>query len=99
MIFVEPHPPLSINTTQDLQKHEEEILRRISAIPSGGELFMLNPLLLLADLQVEMGAELKTQIVAKIPELANLPSAPYTTLKASNSRRPWLRIRVSGLFR
>jgi hypothetical protein len=95
---IPPHSPLSINTPQDLDNHKKEILRRINALPNGGGLFMLNPLLLLADLQVELGKDLEVQILAKTPGLASLPSAPYAALKAAKSPQPGLRVRILGLF-
>ncbi|MBI3016111.1 MAG: hypothetical protein HYY65_13860 [Candidatus Tectomicrobia bacterium] len=45
---------LSIGSYAELLKHEQEILRRIRAVPNGGNLFLIHPFLLFEDIGVEL---------------------------------------------
>lgn len=92
------YSPLLIDTSYDLENHKPEILRRINGLPNGGVLFTLHPFRLLADLRIELSEDCKRQILAKTPELADLPDAPYTAMKAAGATKAGLRVRVLGLF-
>lgn len=88
---------LVISTYAELLKHEKEILRRIEAVPNGGNLFLIHPFLLFEDIGVVLSEKAKTDILAVEPRLSGLSSVPYKALKASKSSQSY-RIHLKGLF-
>jgi hypothetical protein len=58
-------PPLAIRSFDDLVKAEREILQRIAKTPNGGNLFMLHPFRLFADVEVKLPKELEAEIVRR----------------------------------
>jgi hypothetical protein len=90
-------PRLPISSYAELVQNEREILRRIEALPNGGNLFMIHPFLLLADVGVELSERARTEILRAEPRLAGLSAVPYRALRASRSPQTY-QIRLRGLF-
>lgn len=82
----------------ELTEHEPEILRRINAVPNGGNLFMTHPFMLFDDIGVEFSAAAREKLVAAEPQLANLSERPYNALKSSRSPQR-VRVHLKALFR
>ncbi len=91
------HAPIVITSRADLIAHEPEILRRIESTRHGGNLFMIHPFLLFADIGVQITETAREEITAAEPQLATLAEAPYRALKASGSRQR-IRVHLRGLF-
>jgi hypothetical protein len=49
--------PLRLSSLNELIAHEQELLRRIIAVPNGAQLLMLDPLRLLSEVSVELSSE------------------------------------------
>jgi hypothetical protein len=92
------HQPLKVRSFEELLRDEETILRRISEFPNGGNLFMIHPLRLLAEIGVILTPELEAQLVRRFPELSGLSTAPYDALKSSKAEQK-IRFHIRGLFR
>lgn len=92
------HPTLMIRTYEELLREEPAILRRIAETPNGGNLFMIHPLRLLADIEVNLTPELEAQLVRRFPELSGLSNTPYDALKSAVGAQK-VRVHVRGLFR
>ena len=94
-----PRPDLTIRSLEELRQQEGEILLRIQAYPDnlGGNLFVANPFLLLADVGVTLTDEAKQELIVQFPSLATLSEIPYQALQNSAARQG-IRIRLSGIF-
>jgi hypothetical protein len=91
-------PPLAIRSFDDLVKAEREILQRIAKTPNGGNLFMLHPFRLFADVEVKLPKELEAEIVRRFPELSGLSSTAYEALRNRGGHQN-VRFHIRGLFR
>jgi hypothetical protein len=91
-------PRLAVHSYEELMRHQPAILRRISDMPNGGNLFMIHPLRLLADIGVTLTPELEAQLIRRFPELSGLSSVPYDALKSAKGEQK-VRFNVRGLFR
>jgi len=91
-------PRSAIHSYEELMRHEPAILRRIADMPNGGNLFMIHPLRLLADIGVTLTPELETQLIRRFPELSGLSSVPYDALKSTEGEQR-VRFNIRGLFR
>ncbi|MBF5043198.1 hypothetical protein FGE12_12435 [Aggregicoccus sp. 17bor-14] len=91
-------PWCRIESFDDLARHQAAILERIEQLPSGGNLFLLHPFLLLEDLGVELGEDFKRGLVAKQPALATLSEQPYRALRAGGRTPQAVQVRLRGLF-
>ena len=89
--------PLSIDSYAELLDHEKEIIRRIEALPNGGNLFLMHPFMLFEDIGVDLSDEARAEILEIEPRLSNLSATPYQALKASKSPQSY-RIHLKGLF-
>jgi hypothetical protein len=96
-----PHEPrrpwLVVDSFDELMAHEAEIVARIAEMRNGGNLFMANPLMLLADLGIELTPRAHEELVQRVPELSALSPTPYLALKASLEPQT-IQIVVHGLF-
>ena len=91
-------PLIRISSLEELFRLEPEILARIERTPNGGNLFLIHPFLLLADIGVELSDTARQEIVHNQPEISGLSPIPYQAL--TNSRAPQtVRYRLKGLFR
>lgn len=89
---------LQIDSLEALMSHEEEIVARIAEIRNGGNLFLANPFMLLADMGVELSDQAKEEILEIEPSLSTVSKTPYESLKSSRCTQN-LQIEVKGLFR
>jgi hypothetical protein len=87
-----------VNTYHDLLLHEPEIVARINASLNGGNLFLAHPFQCLADLNVQLSAEVRAELIRAEPALSTLSLTAYTALKKSTKPEPVL-VTVRGLFR
>lgn len=89
---------IKINSLKDLERNETEILKRIEVTPNGGNLFMIHPFMLLADIGVNLSEQAKKEIVKVEPHLNALSQTPYRALKQSKAKQN-VRFHIHGLFR
>src|SRR5688572_25410003 len=92
------HAVFSIESYEELLRHERAILARIAALPNGGNLFMAHPFRLLGEIGVELSARAREEILRMHPELATLSDAPFDALRACGTEQP-IRYRLKGLFK
>ena len=90
--------PLTVNSWDELLKHEEEILRRIAHVINGGNLFITHPFQMLADIGVLLSDRTREEILAREPSLRGLSLLPYKALRDTPSEQH-IKFRVHGLFR
>lgn len=88
---------LKIGSLDELVSHEKEILERIAATRNGGNLYMANPFLLLADIGVDLSDQARQQMIAAEPHLSALSALPYNALKNSSDAQS-IRFHVHGLI-
>jgi len=93
-----PWSNIKVASFDELLKHEGEIIERIAATPNGGNLFMIHPLMLLADVGVELSERSIKEILEHEPYLSGLSPTPYQALKHSKEKQK-VRFHVHGLFR
>jgi hypothetical protein len=93
----QPRTWLKIDSLAELTQHADEVLERIALIPNGGNLFMIHPFLLLADLGVQLSEQAKAEIIREHPALSALSPTPYHALK-ENRHPQKLKFRLRGLF-
>ena len=89
--------PLEIDAVDDLHRHEAEIVRRISEVQHGGNLFVANPLRFLQDVEVVLSQKAQEELLAAHPNLAMADNLGYDALRGSPHPQT-VRIKVSGLF-
>lgn len=87
-----------IESFDDLIEHQEEILDRIAQTENGGNLFMLHPFMLLADIGVELLEKVREEIICYEPYLSSLSAIPYNALKESKEPQN-IEYHIRGLFR
>lgn len=93
-----PTDPIGIKSLDDLRKYEAEIVRRIAAVPNGGNLFLLDPMRLLNDVSVALAPAVETAVRKLHPELPD--GAADDVYKAlAGAPRQSVRIQIEGLFR
>lgn len=88
---------LKVNSFDELMKHEKEILDRIAHTQNGGNLFMAHPLMLLADIGVQLSEDARKEIISREPHLAALSEVPYKAIKTSTEQQS-IRFYLHGLF-
>jgi len=89
---------LQINSLEELISHEEQIVAQIAEMRNGGNLFLANPFMLLADLGVVLSDQAKEEILEIEPSLSTVSKATYESLKSSRCTQN-IQIKVEGLFR
>jgi hypothetical protein len=94
-----PYQELAIDSIDQLQTSEPEILRRIDELPNGGHLFLLHPFALLEDVGVELSDAVKREIVAREPSLGSLSMTPYRLLRRQSRPEQRFHVHLLGLFR
>lgn len=88
---------LSIQTLDDLFKHERAIVERINQTHNGGYLFLTNPLMLLADIGVSLSTRAKSELIRNEPRIGAHSESAYRALKETESPQS-VTIRLKGLF-
>jgi hypothetical protein len=91
-------PVLQINSLNDLFGHEKEILRRIDETVNGPNLFVIDPLRMLADVGVELSKEARQALLHHEPSLAYSSVTAYEALKKTKEPQR-VRFHLKGLFR
>lgn len=89
---------LEIDSFDDLLTHEEEIVARINEMRNGGNLFLANPFMLLADIGIELSENVIQEIIDLEPSLSALSAKPYESLKRSRVTQN-MQVELTGLFR
>lgn len=93
-----PTDPIGIKSLDDLRKREAEIVRRIAAMPNGGNLFLLDPMRLLKDVGVALAPTVEAAVRKLHPELpSGVTDDVYKALAAAP--RQSVRVNIEGLFR
>ena len=90
--------PIVVATYDELLAHEQELLERINAVPNGGQLYLLHPLRLFADVGVELGPKARDDFASRHGGAGAWSERPYHALRESTSRQPG-RVTLRGLFR
>ncbi len=90
--------PISIKTYDELLKSEQELLDRIRRLPNGGQLYMIHPLLVFADVGAELAPDVQKEFAAQHGGAGGWSEGPYRALRASTSKQP-TRVNLRGLFR
>ena len=93
----DPAPQLEIGSFDELMAHEQEIIERIAYIPNGGNLFLINPLLLLEEAGVRLSDDARRELIEREPALSSVSATAYNALKASTVPQR-VRVRLTGLF-
>ena len=58
---------IKINSFDELLEHEREILDRIASAQNGGNLFMINPFMFLADIGIDLSEQAREEIIEGQP--------------------------------
>ena len=87
---------LVIESYRELLERQSEIVERINRTPKGGQLFIVEPFRLLADVGVVVTPAARDEIVRVHRGLSGLSKTPYEALKATNERQR-LRYRIRRL--
>lgn len=90
--------PLAIGTYDELLASEQELLERIRLLPNGGQLYLIHPLLVFADVGAELAPEVQQEFAAQHGGAGGWSEGPYRALRASTSRQP-AQVNLRGLFR
>jgi hypothetical protein len=85
--------PLRIESIEELFKHQEEILARIERVPNGGNLFVIHPLKMLADVSVQLSAAVREELLRRSPQLAAASSVAYEAVRSGDEDQK-VRIRL-----
>jgi hypothetical protein len=88
---------LLIESLDQLFSNEKQIIERIATTLNGGNLFLANPLLLFADLGIELSEHARAQLIAHEPLLGDAGEMPYRALKMSDVAQA-ASVRLHGLF-
>ncbi|HEX4824724.1 MAG TPA: hypothetical protein VFV19_10440 [Candidatus Polarisedimenticolaceae bacterium] len=73
---------LEIRSLDELRRHEPEILRRIAAVPNGGNLFLAHPFMLFSEIGVVVSSALRAELVRARP-LFHVSVQAYRAIKRS----------------
>ena len=88
---------IEVDSLCELLEHEAEILRRIAAVPNGGNLFLAHPLLLLEDVGVALSDSARAEMLRREPALSGLSPTPYRALQRTPHPQR-VRVELRGLF-
>lgn len=90
--------PIPISTYEDLLEHEQALVERIEAVPNGGLLYLIHPVMLLAEVGAELSDELQDEFAARNGGDGGWSAEPYRALHGSTSEQP-SQVTLRGLFR
>lgn len=91
-------PPIPISTYEDLLEHEQELLERIDAVPNGGLLYLIHPVMLLAEVGASLSEDLQDDFSARHGGIGGWSEEPYRALRRSTSEQP-SHVTMRRLFR
>jgi hypothetical protein len=89
---------ITIKTYVELLEREQELLERIIALPNGGQLYLLHPLLLFADVGAELAPDVQEEFATQHGGAGGWSEQPYRALRGSTSEQP-SQVTMRGLFR
>ena len=90
--------PIAIRTYDELLKSEQELLERIRLLPNGGQLYLIHPLLVFADVGAELAADVQQEFAVQHGGSGGWSEEPYRALRESTSKQP-IQVTLRGLFR
>lgn len=90
--------PIAIRTYDELLKSEQELLERIRLLPNGGQLYLIHPLLVFADVGAELAPDVQEEFAARHGGAGGWSEVPYRALRVSTSKQP-TQVTLRGLFR
>ena len=90
--------PIAIRTYAELLEHEQELLNRIRVVPNGGQLYMIHPLLLFADIGADLAPEVQQEFAIQHTGSGGWSEGPYRALRESAGTQP-IQVTLRGLFR
>jgi hypothetical protein len=93
-----PFQRLSLETLDDLHANENEILRRIGLLRNGGQLFLIHPLMTLAEVGVDIGQRAEQELLELEPIIASCSPVPYRVLRETQIPQH-ITVNLLGLFR
>jgi hypothetical protein len=89
---------LTLDSYEEFLASEQEILERIASIPNGGQLYLLHPFLLLADVGIKLTDRAKSEILREHEGLSSVSPTPYQALMGSQQTQS-TRFRIRSLSR
>jgi hypothetical protein len=92
------YEPIAISTYEDLLEQEPELLHRISELPHGGQLFLMHPLQLFADVGADLPPQVQQEFTDRHGGDPGWSLEPYLALRDSALEQT-SRVQVHGLFR
>lgn len=92
-----PEELILVNSIDDLNSQEKQILSRIHANPNGGFLFLAHPFLLLEEVGVKLASNVREQLISRMPELGALSTLIYDALRSHSEDFP-VQVELKGLF-
>ena len=90
--------PIAIRTYDELLKSEQELLERIRLLPNGGQLYLIHPLLVFADVGAELAPEVQEEFAVHHGGSGGWSEEPYRALRESTNKQP-IQVTLRGLFR
>ena len=90
--------PIVIDSYDALLASESELMARIAEIPNGGMLYLLHPLLLLAEVGAQLKPEVEEEFAARHGGSGGWSEEPYRALRASQAEQS-CEVLLRGLFR
>jgi hypothetical protein len=79
--------PLEINSVDELFRRQQEILARIERVPNGGNLFVVHPLQMLADVGVQLSQAAREELLRSSPQLAAASPAAYQVARSGSTNQ------------
>ena len=92
------YEPITVTTYEQLLEHEPELLQRISSLPNGGQLFLLHPVQLFADVGAQLPPDVQREFAGRHGGDAGWSAAPYQALRESDGPQT-SEVTLRGLFR
>jgi hypothetical protein len=89
---------IAIRTYNELLKSEQELLERIRLLPNGGQLYLIHPLLMFADVGAELSPDVQEEFAVRHGGSGGWSEEPYKALRGSASKQP-TQVTLRGLFR
>jgi hypothetical protein len=90
--------PIAITTYEELLNSEEELLVRIMRLPNGGQLYLIHPLLVFADVGAELAPDVQEEFAVQHGGSGGWSEEPYRALRESTGTQP-IQVTLHGLFR
>jgi hypothetical protein len=91
---------LSVTSLKEILNHEPELVRRIQAMPNGGQLLIADPIRLLGEVGLRWNPDVLEELKSKHPAFFKPTGREHTydTVKQSHPGDD-IRVTVKGLFK